>query len=277
MSTTPATSARTATDPYAEFKASQRTGWAHFGPYAAITTPCAARLVRYAGVQRGQRVLDVGCGTGVVSVTAARLGAHVVGADLTPELLAQAKDSAAIAGVEIEWREADIEQLPFEDGRFDVVLSQFGHIFAPRPAVATAEMLRVLKPGGTIAFSTWPPEQMVGRSWALSARYLPPPPEGVAPPVQWGEPTIVRERLGSQVRDLTFDRDTMLTPALSPQHVRWHTERTSGAIIRLVETLSRSDPARLEAYRREYDALVAEYIEHNVLRQSYLMSRAIKT
>jgi SAM-dependent methyltransferase len=276
MNTTPATPATAAADPYAEFKAAQRAGWTTFGAFAAMTTPCAARLVRFAGVQRGQRVLDVGCGTGVASVTAARLGAHVAGADLTPELLAQAKDSAAIAGVEIEWREADVEQLPFEDARFDVVLSQFGHIFAPRPAVAIAEMLRVLKTGGTIAFSTWPPEQMVGRSWALSARYLPPPPEGVAPPSQWGEPTIVRERLGSRVRDLTFDRDTMLTPALSPQHVRWTVERTSGPVIRLVETLSRSDPAKLESYRREYDALAAEYIEHNLLRQSYLMSRAIQ-
>ena len=208
-----ATPARTAADPYAEFKAAQRAAWTTFGAYAAITTPCAARLVRFAGVQRGQRLLDVGCGTGVVSVTAARLGASVTGADLTPELLAQAKDSAAIAAVDIEWREADVEQLPFEDARYDVVLSQFGHIFAPRPAVAIGEMLRVLKPGGVIAFSTWPPEQMVGRSWALSARYLPPPPEGVAPPSQWGEPTIVRERLGNRVRELTFDRDLMLSSA----------------------------------------------------------------
>jgi SAM-dependent methyltransferase len=269
------TPTRTA-DPYAELKATQRAGWAHFGPYQAITTPCAARLVRFAGVQRGQRVLDVGCGTGVVSVTAARAGAKVTGADLTPELLAQARENAAIAGLDIEWREADVEQLPFADVAFDVVLSQFGHIFAPRPLIAIHEMLRVLRPGGTIAFSTWPPEQMVGRSWALAARYLPPPPEGVAPPVQWGEPAIVRERLGSLVRDLTFDRDFMLTPALSPQHVRWHTERTSGPIMRLVETLSERDPASLEAYRSEYDALVSEYVEHNVLRQSYLMSRAIK-
>jgi SAM-dependent methyltransferase len=269
------TPAQTA-DPYQEFKATQRAGWVHFGAHAAITTPCAARLVCFAGVQRGSHVLDVGCGTGVVSVTAARSGARVTGADLTPELLAQARENAAIAGLEIEWREADVEHLPFDDGAFDAVLSQFGHIFAPRPQVATREMLRVLKPGGTIAFSTWPPESMVGRSWALSARYLPPPPEGAAPPVQWGEPAIVRERLGSLVRDLMFDRDVMLTPTLSPQHVRWHTERTSGPIMRLVQMFAESDPARLESYRREYEALVSEYTELNVLRQSYLLTRAVK-
>jgi SAM-dependent methyltransferase len=266
----------TTTDPFAAFKATQRAGWANFGPLAAITIPCAGRLVRFAAIQRGQRVLDVACGTGVVAVTAARAGALVTGADLTPELLEQARESAGIAGLDIEWREADVEQLPFADAAFDVVLSQFGHIFAPRPGVAIAEMLRVLKPGGTIAFSTWPPEQMVGRSWALAARYSPPPPEGVSPPFQWGEPTTVRERLGDRVRDLTFDRDVMLTPALSPQHVRWQVERTSLPVRKLVESLGTSDPARLEAYRREYDTLVAQYIEHNVLRQGYLMSRAIK-
>lgn len=265
------------TDPYADFKASQRASWAHFGPLAAFTTPCAARLVRFAGVRSGQRVLDVACGTGVVSVTAARLGARVTGADLTPELLVQAKESAAIAGLDIEWQEADVERLPFEDVQFDVVLSQFGHIFAPRPIIAIHEMLRVLKPGGTIAFSTWPPEHYVGRSMALSARYLPPPPEGVAPPPQWGEPTIVRERLGSMVRDLTFDRDALLAPALSPQHARWVMERTAGPMMRVVQTLSQGDPARLEGYRREFDSLVAEYIEQNTIRQSYLLSRAIKT
>ena len=170
-----------------------------------------------------------------------------------------------------------MERLPFDDAAFDAVLSQFGHIFAPRPILAIHEMLRVLKPGGTIAFSTWPPDHWIGRAWAISARYLPPPPEGAAPPTQWGEPTIVRERLGSRVRDLTFDRDVMLTPALSPQHVRWNTEHTSGPVMRLVQSLSASDPARLEAYRREYDALVAEYFDANVVRASYLMSRAIRT
>jgi hypothetical protein len=78
------------------------------------------------------------------------------------------------------------------------------------------------------------------------------------------------------VRELTFDRDVMVVPALSPQHVRWQTERSSLPVRRLVETLGASDPARLEAYRREYDALVAEYTEHNLLRNAYLMSRAVK-
>ncbi len=157
-----------------------------------------------------------------------------------------------------------------------MVLSQFGHMFAPRPDVATAEMLRVLKPGGTLAFSTWPPDQYVGRVFALVARYAPPPPPGVSPPVQWGEPAVVRERLGAAVRDLTFDRDLMTVPALSPQHVRALGEKSAGPVIRLVQALEPADPAKLAEFRREYDALTAEYFEQNVVRQSFLMSRAVK-
>jgi SAM-dependent methyltransferase len=263
-------------DPFVQFKAMQRAAWAEFGPMAIFTTAPAARLVRFAGIQPGMRVLDVGCGTGVTSVTAARVGAKVTGSDLTPELLEQARENAAIAGVEAEWREADVEKLPFADAHYDVVMSQFGHMFAPRPDVAIAEMLRVLKPGGTIAFSTWPPDQFVGRMFVLTARYSPPPPPGVAPPVQWGEPTIVRERLGTAVRDIVFERELMPVTTLSPQHARQMTERRAGPVLKLVQALQTSDPAKLEEFRREYDALAAQYFEMNVLRQSFLMTRAVK-
>jgi len=204
-------------DPFESFKAAQKEGWVHFAPFEAHTTPCAAQLVKRAGVRPGQRVLDVACGTGVVSVTAARLGAQVTGLDLTPVLLERARDNAQIAGVQIDWHEGDAEKLPFGDATFDVVLSQFGHIFAPRPDVAAAEMLRVLKPGGTIAFSTWPPEFFSGRLFALTANYL-PPPQGVAPPALWGDSNIVRQRLGAAVKDVWFGQGTLLIPALSPSH-----------------------------------------------------------
>lgn len=263
-------------DPFESFKAMQKQGWAHFAPLEAITTPCAAKLVKRASVRAGQRVLDVACGTGVVSVSAARLGARVTGLDLTPELLARARENARIASVEVDWHEGDVENLPFGDAAFDVVLSEFGHIFAPRPEVAIAEMLRVLKPGGTIAFSTWPPELFVGRMFMLSASYMPPPPPGVAPPPQWGDPNIVRQRLGSAVKDILFDRATMLVPALSPSHHRVVSEKSAGSMVRLVATLQESDPAKLEQFRREYDALAGEYFEDNLLRQDFLMTRAIK-
>src|SRR6202521_3802939 len=169
-------------DVFESFKAAQRAGWAHFAPLQAITTGPAARLVRYASIRAGQSVLDVACGTGVVAITAARGGAQVTGLDLTPELLEVARENGRVASVSIDWHEGDVEHLPFDESTFDTVVSQYGHMFAPRRDVSVAEMLRVLKPGGVIAFSTWPPELFVGQMFAPSARYTPPPPPGVAPP-----------------------------------------------------------------------------------------------
>ncbi len=262
-------------DPLSQFKEAQKQGWAHFAPLEALTTPPAARLVRHARVRAGQRVLDVACGTGVVAVTAARHGAHVTGIDFTPKLLERARENASIAGLTIDWNEGDAESMPFEDAAFDVVLSQFGHIFAPRPEVALAEMLRVLKPGGTIAFSTWPQELYVGRTFALVSHYLPPPP-GVASPTLWGDPNVVTERLGNRVKRIVFDRAHMDVPVLTPQHHRAHVERTVGPLVKLVEMLSASDPGRLARLRSEFEAITAEYLDQNQLLQDYLLTRAIK-
>jgi SAM-dependent methyltransferase len=262
-------------DALEQFKAGQRQAWATFTPFELMTSTTAPRLVDFAGVRSGRRVLDVGCGTGVVAVTARRRGARVTGLDLTPELLRRARENATIADVDIDWHEGDAESLPFGDGTFDVVLSQFGHIFAPRPEVATREMLRVLEPGGVIAFSTWPPELCVGRLFALIGRYLPPPPSFVSPPPQWGEPAIVRDRLGAAVKDLVFDRALMRVPALSPAHLRVSYEENVGPVMRLVQTLH-GEPGRLAALRREFEAIVSQFFEDNVVRQDYLMTRATK-
>jgi|CXWL01.1.fsa_nt_gi SAM-dependent methyltransferase len=263
-------------DQFADFKDAQRRGWSHFAPLELQTTPAAAQLVRHAGVKAGQRVLDVGCGTGVAAITAARVGAKVVGLDLTPALLERARENARIAGVDVEWHEGDAEQLPFPDASFDVVLSQFGHIFAPRPDVTIAEMLRVLKPGGTVAFNTWPPELFTGRMFVLTGKYAPPPPPGVVPPVLWGDPNVIRERLGAAVKDISFHRGEMRVPALSPQHHREIMEKTAGPVIRMIEALSTTAPERLASFRSEYDALVAEYLKDNVVHQGYLLTRATK-
>jgi SAM-dependent methyltransferase len=263
-------------DPFEAFKNTQKQGWKHFAPREMVTTVPAARLVKFAGVKPGQRLLDVACGTGVVAVTAALLGAQVTGLDLTPELLDRARHNSRVAGVEVDWREGDAEKLPFADASFDVVLSQFGHMFAPRPAVAIAEMLRVLKPGGTLAFSTWPPEVFTGRMFRLVSNYSTPPPPGVAPPPQWGDQNVVRERLGAAVRDIAFERETMYVPALSPQHYRATAEVSAGPLVRLVETLSASDPLRLAAFRREFETLCREFLHDNAMRQEFLMTRATK-
>jgi len=262
-------------DALQKFKEAQKQSWATFIPFEIFTTASAAKLVRFADVRPGQRVLDVACGTGVAAITAAGRGAEVTGLDLTPELLARARENAAILGRKVTWIEGDAEALQFPDGAFDVVMSQFGHMFAPRPAVAVQEMLRVLKRGGRIAFSTWPPDLFIGRMFTLVATYLPPPPVDAAPPSQWGNPDVVRQRLGDRVQDLAFDTGRMIVPTLGPAHLRGFYERHAGPVMRLVQTLQ-SEPARLESFRREFETLAVQYFEDNVLHQDYLMTRATK-
>lgn len=259
-----------------EFKQSQKERWRHFLLTQERTAPAGALLVKHAGIRAGQRVLDVACGTGVVAVTAARLGAQVTGLDLTPELLERAKENAEIAGVTVTWMEGDVEELPFANETFDVVTSQFGHIFAPRPEVALSEMLRVLKPGGTIAFNTWASEMFTGRSMRLLATYAPPSLPNAVSPALWGDPNVVRERLGDKVENICFYRDAMHVAALSPRHARMSMEKTSGPIIKLVEKLSAADPAKLARFRAEYEALAAEYFEDNVVVRDFLITTATK-
>jgi SAM-dependent methyltransferase len=259
------------------FKEQQRAAWANFALFENLTASSAPRLVAFAGVRAGAAVLDVGCGTGVVGLTAGRLGAHVSGSDLTPQLIERARENSKIMGLrDAEWHVADVEALPFADAQFDFVLSQFGHMFAPRPTIAAREMLRVLKPGGTIAFSTWPPELMTGRMFQLLGKYSPPLPEGVSPPVQWGDPQTIRDRLGDAVRDITFARDAMFVQTPSVAHFRLFLETTLGPAIKLVAQLQQSAPAKVVELRRELEALAATYFMDNHVRQDYLLTRAVK-
>ena len=268
----------TAADPFEKFKAAQREGWSSFTPVELMTTPPAGKLVKFAEIGPGQRVLDVACGTGVVAVTAAQRGAKVSGLDLTPVLLERARENASIAGVAAEFVEGDAEALPYPDASFDVVVSQFGHMFAPRPVIAVKEMLRVLKPGGRIAFSTWPPEHFTGRMFAFIARNMPPPPAGTeppAPPPLWGDPNVIRERLGAAVKDLKFARDTLVAPALSLAHFRAAQEKTIGPLTKLVAAMQ-NDPDKLKQLRAEFDVLAADIFEENTIRMPFLMTRATK-
>src|SRR4051794_8130351 len=150
-------------DPFANFKQKQREGWSHFHPLAAMTTAPAAKLVNFAGIKAGQRVLDVACGTGVVTVTCARRGVRVTGLDLTPELLETARENAKLAAVEIDFHEGDAENPPFAASTFEGVRSQCGHMFGRRAEVAVAELLGVMNPGGTTPFPPSPPDHLTHR------------------------------------------------------------------------------------------------------------------
>jgi len=264
-------------DPFAQYKAAQREAWASFLPVEVITTMPAAKLVKFAQVSSGQKVLDVACGAGVVAVTAARRGAIVSGLDLSPVLLERARYNAELAGVTVDFAEGDAEALPYPDASFDVVLSQFGHIFAPRPQVALSEMLRVLKVGGRLAFSSWPPEHFPGRMFTFLADYS-PAPAGTAPPAPpalWGDPNVVRERLGAAVTGLTFGRNTLTGPALSLMHFRVAQEKTIGPLGKIVASLE-NDAAKLAKFRAEFEAMASEAYDDNALRMPFLMTRATK-
>jgi SAM-dependent methyltransferase len=241
------------------------------------SAPESAHLVRFAGVQSGDRVLDVGTGSGLVAVMAAQHGARVIGIDPSPPLLAKANENAVLAGCPaIEWREGTAELLPFADASFDVVLSQYAHMFSPQPESAAREMLRVLKPGGRLAFAAWTPDGLAPRLMGLTFRYLPPAPGAPPPsPFEWGHPEGVRGYLGEGVRDLTFERAALQLPALSTAHARRLFEETFGPTLMLVGALS-NDSARLAQWRHEHDATAAAFFDEGRLRFDYLLTRAIK-
>src|SRR5688572_5597926 len=132
------------------------------------------------------RVLDIAAGSGNAAIQAAQRGADVVASDLTPELFVPGRRRAEAAGVELEWVEADAEALPFADASFDVALSTFGIMFAPRQSVAAAELARVVKPGGRIALCSWQPSGFVAEMFQTLAEFLDPPPPVEGPPVRWG-------------------------------------------------------------------------------------------
>jgi SAM-dependent methyltransferase len=155
--------------------------------------PLGPRLVEAAGIQAGQKVLDVAAGTGNASIPAAETGAQVTASDLTPELFEAGRARAKAAGVELEWVEADAENLPFEDESFDVVMSCIGAMFAPRHQDVADQLVRVCRPGGTIALLSWTPEGMIGALFRAMGPFAPPPPPGASPPPLWGGEDHLRE------------------------------------------------------------------------------------
>ncbi|MDX6663849.1 MAG: hypothetical protein QOG68_55, partial [Solirubrobacteraceae bacterium] len=169
------------------------------------------RVLALAGVEAGMDVVDVGCGSGgTIAIPAAQRGAKVVGVDVTPELFEDARRRAGEAGVEVEWVEGDAAALPLADAAFDRVLSTFGHAFAPDQEGAAAELVRVCRPGGTIAAAMWTPEGFNGGMFKTMAKHMPAPPPGAQPPVAWGTEARWEELVGSQGVALEFHRDTLV-------------------------------------------------------------------
>ena len=155
-------------------------------------------------VPAGCQLLDVACGSGQLALWAARDGVQVTGVDIAPNNIQRAQARAKAEGLNARFLEADAEDLPFEDGSFDVVTSLIGAMFAPRPELVARELLRVCSPGGTIAMANWTREGFVGQMFKTFAKFI--APTGMPAPVLWGDEGVVRERLGHGLADLKLTR-----------------------------------------------------------------------
>lgn len=194
---------------YAALKEGTKALWS-LGDYSHIertTLPASQTLLDACAVSAGQEVLDVAAGTGNFALLAAAEGASVVASDLTPVLIERGKQRTAEEGCEIEWVEADVEDLPFEDERFDCTASVFGAMFGPRPEVVAGELFRVTRPGNTVGMANWAPDGFMGRMFALYGEYI-PRPEGVPNPTDWGNADVVRRRFDGLAGSIEAERRT---------------------------------------------------------------------
>jgi SAM-dependent methyltransferase len=201
--------AETATPDFAAIKQRQQQTWASgdFSVVAARIVLVAEQLCDTADLQAGWRVLDVATGSGNAAIAAARLGCEAVGVDYVPALLERGRRRAAAEGLTVELVEGDAEALPFPDGSFDAVTSVFGAMFAPDHAQAAAELLRVCRPGGTIALASWSPEGFIGELFRTVAGHV-PPPAGVPSPMLWGTESHLRDLFGEGISALEVHERT---------------------------------------------------------------------
>jgi SAM-dependent methyltransferase len=163
----------------------------------------AEKFVERLGLKPGMRVLDVACGTGNLTLPAARTGADVTGLDFAPNLIEEAKANAAAEGLNINFDVGDAEDMPYEDESFDVVISMFGAMFTPRPDVTASELKRVCRPGGLVAMANWRPESLIGQMFKVLGKHV-TPPVGMPSPLLWGDQEAVERRFGKGIADMQF-------------------------------------------------------------------------
>lgn len=240
-----------------ELKAKHRKMWAS-GDYPDMVetflTPLGPRLIEFCEIGPGERVLDVAAGTGNAAIVAAAAGADVVASDLTPELFEAGRTRAVAAGVELEWAEADAENLPFEDGSFDTVISSIGVMFAPHHQAAADEMARVCRAGGKIGLLSWTPEGMIGALFKTMGQFMPPPPPGASPPPLWGGEDHLRELFGEQVEFEKLERDVLEVTAFQrPDDYGEHFKQRYGPTI-----VARAN-AEKEGRAEEFDRALSEF------------------
>jgi len=193
----------------AAVKQKQQQAWASgdFHAVAARIVLVAEQLVDTADLRAGWHVLDVATGSGNAAIAAARLGCRAIGVDYVPSLLARGRERATAEGLDVALLEGDAEALPFPDRSFDAVTSVFGSMFAPDHEKAASELVRVTKPGGTIALASWTPTGFIGDLFRTVAAHV-PPPAGVRSPMLWGTREHLESLFGGKISSLeVIERD----------------------------------------------------------------------
>jgi ubiquinone/menaquinone biosynthesis C-methylase UbiE len=263
---------------FAQLKSNMKASWmaGDFGQIANFTVKAAEDFVARTPISPGTRVLDVACGTGNTAIPAARAGGLVTGVDIAPNLLDQARRRAAAEQLEIRFQEGDAEELPVGDHEFDVVQTMFGAMFAPRPERVAAELIRACGPGGLIAMANWTPEGFVGKSFQITAEFV-PPPAGVPAPALWGSEQVVRQRFSNGISKLSLTRHQALFDyPFSPKEVVEFFRQYFGPTQTTFSRLDKQGQSRLAA------RLESLWAEHNTasdgrtrIEAEYLDVRAV--
>ncbi len=256
------TATATATPPSAQpdlaaLKTRQQAAWSS-GDYAVVGTTLqivGEQLCEALDLRAGQKLLDVAAGNGNASLAAARRWAEVVSTDYVPALLVRARERAAAERLEIEFREADAEALPFPDASFDAVVSTFGVMFTPDQDRAAAELLRVCRPGGKIGLANWTPEGFIGQLFKTIGKHL-PPPAGVKSPALWGTRGRIAEMFESQASKVVAESRSFVFRYKSTEHWLQVFKTWYGPVLKAFGAL---EPAAQAALTADLTALVARF------------------
>jgi ubiquinone/menaquinone biosynthesis C-methylase UbiE len=209
-------------------KAKMKATWedGDYAGFARYMAEGAVEILEGWGIEPGQRLLDVGCGSGQSAIPAAMRGHLVTGIDIAENLVEHARKWARLEGLEARFDAGDAEDLPYPEDSFDVVISMIGAMFAPRPDQVVTEFARVLRPGGKLYMANWTPRGMPAQMFKCIATHVPPPP-GFIPPVLWGDEETVEQRLREHFTDIRLAR------RLYPQ---WHYPFGIRELVRLFRT-----------------------------------------
>lgn len=229
-----------------------------YATFARFMEAGAIEVINGWSIEPGQHLLDVACGSGQTALPAARLGAKVTGIDLAQNLVDHAKERARAEGLDAKFDQGDAEQLPYAEASFDVIITMFGAMFAPRPGKVVEELARVCKPGGRIIMANWTSDSMPAQMFRCVSNYT-PPPKGVVPPVLWGDEDTVVSRLGNDFKNIK------LTRRLYPQ---WHYPFAAAGVVELFRSCFGPVKRAFESVSEDSQLILFEQLEEIYQRNS---------